>query len=78
MVMVCKPATLILTLCPAVGASPVLQLLPTDQSPLVPIQQSSTTQPTGKRNVVLVGPTVGEKLANAGALVVPNDPVALV
>ena len=44
MVTVCAPATLTRTRWPEVGAAPLLQLAPTDQSPLVPIQQSSTVQ----------------------------------
>ena len=56
MVMVCRPATLMRTRCPAVGAVPVLQLAPTDQSPLVPIQQSSTTQPELVANDADVAP----------------------
>ena len=43
-VMVCTPATLTFTFCPAVGAAPVLQFEPIPQSPEVPIQQTSTTQ----------------------------------
>ena len=56
MVMVCKPATLMRTRCPVVGAKPVLQFAPTDQSPLVPIQQSSTAQLLGMLNVTPLGP----------------------
>ena len=44
-VIVCSPATLMLTLCPAVGARPVLQLASTLQSPEVPIQHTSAPQP---------------------------------
>ena len=55
-VMVWLPATLTSTFCPVVGALPVLQLVPIDQSPLVPIQQSSTRQPVGTVKVVEVAP----------------------
>ena len=55
-VMVCKPGTLMLTFWPAVGTKPVLQLVATDQSPLVPIQQSSTTHPPDAPKVKAVGP----------------------
>ena len=41
-VMVCAPGTLMLTFWPAVGTTPVLQLVATFQSPEVPIQQLST------------------------------------
>ena len=56
MVMVCEPGTLMRTLCPAVGAAPLLQLAPTDQSPLPPIQQSSTAQPEAIVKVAVVAP----------------------
>ena len=50
------PATLMRTRCPAVGALPVLQLLPVDQSPLPPIQQSSTAHPVARVKVAVVAP----------------------
>ena len=55
-VMVWLPGTLRSTFCPVVGALPVLQLVPIDQSPLVPIQQSSTRQPVVTVRVVEVAP----------------------
>ena len=55
-VMFCKPATLMLTFCPAAGALPVLQLAPTLQSPEVPIQHTSTTQPLCTWNTAVVAP----------------------
>ena len=50
------PATLMRTRWPAVGAKPVLQLASVDQSPLPPIQQSSTAQPLWFWNTAEVRP----------------------
>ena len=55
-VTVCRPGTLMRTRCPVVGCEPVLQLDPIAQSPLPPIQQSSTAQPVAKENVAVVAP----------------------
>ena len=49
-VMVCSPATLTNTVCPAAGTIRVLQLAPVFQLPEVPIQQTSTVQPPDSAN----------------------------
>ena len=77
MVTVWAPATLTSTRWPAVGAAPVLQFAPIAQSPLVPIQQSSTEQVLFSAKVAVVAPYVGIKPANAGALIVANEPLLL-
>ena len=55
-VIVWLPATLMRTRCPVDGASPVFQLLPSAQSPLVPTQQMSTKQADPDKKVIVVAP----------------------